>query len=109
MEAPNRTFAEGLATREPFDLTLALLPRFVDELTLVSDEAIVAGIRLLIESARQVAEGAGAAAVAAAMRRRDELAGLRVGIMLSGGNITADQLRRILSVGPGEGPPGDTP
>jgi threonine dehydratase len=103
------TFAEGLATREPFDLTLALLPRFVDEMTLVPDEAIVAAIRLLIESSRQVAEGAGAAAVAAAMRRRDELAGRKVGIMLSGGNITAEQLLRILSVGPGEGPAGDIP
>lgn len=92
-----RTFAEGLATREPFALTLALLPRLVDEIMLVSDDAIVAAIRLLIETSRQVAEGAGAAGVAAAMARRKELAGRSVGIVLSGGNITAEQLKRILS------------
>jgi threonine dehydratase len=92
-----RTFAEGLATREPFDLTLALLPRVVDEMMLVPDDAIVAAIRLLIETSRQVAEGAGAAAVAAATARRDELAGKTVGLMLSGGNITAEQLRKVLA------------
>jgi threonine dehydratase len=64
---------------------------------LVTDDAIVEAIRLLIEAARQVAEGAGAAGVAAAMARRAELAGKKVGLMLSGGNITAEQLRRILS------------
>lgn len=91
------TFAEGLATREPFELALALLPRLVDEIVLVSDEQIALAIRTLIETARQVAEGAGAAAVAAAMAMKQDLQGKRVGLMLSGGNITADQLRRILS------------
>ena len=52
------TFAEGLATREPFAMTLALLPRLVDEIMLVSDEEIAAGIRLLLETAHQVVEGA---------------------------------------------------
>jgi threonine dehydratase len=92
-----RTFAEGLATREPFALTLALLPRMVDEMMLVSDEEMVQAIRALIETSRQVAEGAGAAALAAAMRHKREWRDKKVGLMLSGGNITADQLRRILS------------
>ena len=61
------TFAEGLATREPFAMPLALFPRLVDEMMLVSDEQIASGIRLLVKTARQVAEGAGAATVAAAM------------------------------------------
>lgn len=90
------TFAEGLATRQPFDLTLALLPRLVDEMMLVSDEDLIAAIRLLIESARLVGEGAGVAALAAALRRRDEWSGRKVGLMLSGGNITAEQLFHIL-------------
>lgn len=90
------TFAEGLATRQPFELTLELLPKLVDEMMLVSDDELRAAIAMLIESARLVAEGAGVAAVAAAMRRRDEWAGKKVGLMLSGGNITADQLREIL-------------
>ncbi len=91
------TFAEGLATRQPFDLPLALLPRLVDELMLVGDDELAAAIRLLVETARQVTEGAGAAAVAAATARRAELAGKRVGLVLSGGNITVEQLRRILN------------
>ncbi|MGO9470996.1 MAG: threonine/serine dehydratase [Isosphaeraceae bacterium] len=94
------TFADGLATREPFEMPLALLPYLVDEIVLVSDEEIAAAIRLLFETTRQVAEGAGAAAVAVVMTRRDEFAGKRVGLMLSGGNITTEQFRRILSCGP---------
>jgi threonine dehydratase len=91
------TFAEGLATREPFDMPLALLPRMVDEIMLVSDDEIVAAIRLLIETARLIVEGAGAAPLAAAIKRRDELAGKTVGLIASGGNITNDQLSRIMS------------
>ena len=91
------TFAEGLATREPFAMPLALFPRLVDEIMLVSDDQIASGIRLLIKTARQLAEGAGAAAVAAAMARRSELAGKNIGLVLSGGNITIEQLNRVLS------------
>jgi threonine dehydratase len=91
------TFAEGLATREPFAMTLALLPRLVDEIALVSDDELAAAIRLLLETTQQIAEGAGAAAVAAAFANRSELAGKNVGLILSGGNIASEQLRRILN------------
>ena len=91
------TFAEGLATREPFAMPLALFPRLADELMLVSDEQIASGIRVLVQTARQVAEGAGAATVAAAFARRTELATKNVGLILSGGNITTEQLTRILT------------
>ncbi|HEX5502518.1 MAG TPA: threonine/serine dehydratase [Thermomicrobiales bacterium] len=93
------TFAEGLATRQPFELPLQLLPRLVDELMLVSDAELRAAIRLLLATARQVVEGAGAASVAAAVRRRDDIAGKNVGLVLSGGNITPEQLREILDEG----------
>lgn len=96
------TFAEGLATRQPFALPMQLLPRLVDEITLVSDAALEQAIRLIAATARQVAEGAGAAAVAAAMSRRDEIAGKRVGLILSGGNIPYERLQAILA-----GPPPD--
>ena len=98
------TFAEGLATREPFDMPLALLPRLVDEIMLVDDNQLVEAIRLVLETARQVVEGAGAAPVAAALARRNELAGKSVGLILSGGNIPLDQLRRILNHTPADGP-----
>jgi threonine dehydratase len=91
------TFAEGLATREPFAMPLAWFARLVDEITLVSDDQIAAAIRLLLETARQIVEGAGAAALAAALTRRPEIAGKNVGILISGGNITVEQLRRVLS------------
>jgi len=91
------TFADGLATREPFAMPLALLPRLVDEMVLVSDDEMAAAIRLLIETTRQVAEGAGAAAVAAAFAQRSKLAGKNVGLILSGGNITSERLKRILN------------
>jgi threonine dehydratase len=90
------TFAEGLATREPFDLPLQLLPQLVKEMILVSDAELKSSIRLLLETTRQIAEGAGAAAIAGALRLRDELRGKRVGMVLSGGNITIEQLRDIL-------------
>ncbi len=90
------TFAEGLATREPFDLPLQLLPGLVDEIMLVTDAELEAAIRLLLETTGQVAEGAGAAAVAAASQRRPELAGRSVGLILSGGNLGVETLRRIL-------------
>jgi threonine dehydratase len=92
------TFAEGLATREPFDLPLQLLPKLVDEIMLVSDAELEAAIRLLLETTSQVAEGAGAAAVAGAYQRRGELEGKSVGLILSGGNLGMATLRRIMEV-----------
>ncbi len=94
------TFAEGLATRQPFELPLQFLPHLVDELMLVSDDDLRAAILLLLETARQLVEGAGAASVAAALRRKEELAGKKVGLVLSGGNITLEQLREILMAQP---------
>jgi threonine dehydratase len=92
------TFAEGLATRETFDLPMQLLPALVDEIMLVSDAELEAAIRLLLETAQQVAEGAGAAAVAGAYQRRSEFRGRSVGLVLSGGNLEVSTLRRILGV-----------
>ena len=97
------TFAEGLATREPFDLPVQLLPGLVDEIMLVTDAEMEAAIRLILETTRQVAEGAGAAAVAGAFRRRSELGGKSVGLVLSGGNLGIDTLRRILDHQPASG------
>jgi threonine dehydratase len=91
------TFAEGLATREPFEMPLAQLPRVVDEIVLVSDDAIAAAIRLLFETTNQVAEGAGAASVSAVMTHPGAFVSKNVGLILSGGNIVPAQFLRILA------------
>jgi threonine dehydratase len=97
VETPTiNTFAEGLATRQPFELPLALLPKLVHEIMLVSDDELRSAIRLLLETSRQVVEAAGAAATAAAFKRRRDVAGKKVGLMLSGGNITIEQLREVI-------------
>lgn len=94
------TFAEGLATRQPFELPRQLLPELVHDMVLVSDAELESAIRDLVSMARQVVEGAGAAPLAAARKRRDQLSGRTVAMILSGGNIPIDQLTRILGAGP---------
>jgi threonine dehydratase len=94
------TFAEGLATRQPFELPRQLLPELVHDMMLVSDAELESAIRLLVTGARQVVEAAGAAALAGAWKRRAEFAGQAVGLILSGGNMPIEQLTQILTTGP---------
>lgn len=97
------TFAEGLATRVAFDLPMRIIGEQVDDIRLVSEEDLCRAIVSLIRDAGLVAEGAGAAALAAADGLRDELAGQKVALIVSGGNITLDTLRWAISTGTGEG------
>jgi threonine dehydratase len=91
------TFAEGLATRTSFSLPQQILRELLDDFVLVSDDELYAAMRLLLVEGHVVAEGAGAAAVAAARRYRDRFAGKRVVCWVSGGNATAAQLERALA------------
>ncbi len=91
------TFAEGLATRTAFELPQQILRELLDDFILVSDEDIRAAMRITIETTRNLVEGAGAAALAGALQRRDELAGKKVAIVCSGSNITPAQLRELLA------------
>lgn len=91
-----RTFAEGLATREAFALPFAMRTG-VDDVVLVSEEEMRQAILLLLRATRLLAEGAGAAATAAALQMRSELAGKKVAVVLSGGNLTLDTLRHALT------------
>jgi threonine dehydratase len=90
------TFAEGLATRTSFDLPQAMLAALLDDFVLVSDDELYSAMRLLLIEGHLVAEGAGAAPIAAARRMTERLAGKRVACWVSGGNATADSLRRAL-------------
>ncbi len=90
------TFAEGLATRAPFNLPLRIMWRYLDDMILVDDTELEYAIFLLIDTIHQIAEGAGAASTAAALKMRDEIRGKKVVLALTGGNITTEQLREIL-------------
>jgi threonine dehydratase len=90
------TFAEGLATRTTFELPISILWQWLDDFVLVSDDEIREAQVLMIESTRNLVEAAGAAPLAAAVRRRDELAGKRVALILSGGNASREQLLDVL-------------
>ena len=92
-----KTVAEGLATRVPFELPQRIMWDLLDEFVLVSEDEIRTATRLMIEGTRNLVEPAGAAPLAAALRLRDRLAGQRVALICSGGNISLDQLRAVLA------------
>ena len=89
--------AEGLATRVPFENTQRIMRKYLDDFVLVEDAAIEDAILLLLEHTHNLAEGAGAAALAAAIKLKHRLAGKNVVLVLSGGNLSVDQLRRLLA------------
>ncbi|RME82883.1 MAG: threonine dehydratase [Caldilineae bacterium] len=97
VEATMNTFAEGLATRTSFALPQSILRRYLDDFVLVSEDEMRQAIVILLAHTRNLAEGAGAAALAAALKLRHQLAGKRVAVILSGGNLSIDQLREILA------------
>ena len=96
--APNRTFAEGLATGIAFELPQTIMQQSLDDFLLVSEEEIMWAMGRMIEHAHTLAEPAGASSLAAAYRLRDELSGKQVGIVCSGGNTSLDHLKRILTL-----------
>jgi threonine dehydratase len=102
VEAPNRTFAEGLATGTAFALPQAILWEALDDFVLVQDEEILQAMVWMVERAHTLAEAAGAAPLAAAYRLRDELKGKKVGLVCSGGNTSLEQLRQALNSTQGE-------
>jgi threonine dehydratase len=97
LEDRNETFAEGLATGTAFALPQRILWEMLDEFILVSDRAIRAAVRSMIETTRNLTEPAGAASLAGALHLSDRLKGKRVAIILSGGNISPGQLRDVIT------------
>jgi threonine dehydratase len=95
-QAPIETFAEGLATGTPFFAPVRTFVDHLDEMLLVSDDEMREAIILLLRAARQLAEPAGAAATAVALKLGERLKGKKVAIVLSGGNLPAEELRRML-------------
>jgi len=94
-----RTFAEGLQTRVSFELPQSILAEHLDDFVLVADDELREATLRLIELTRTLVEPAGAASLAGALKLRERLAGRRVALMCSGGNISPAQLRELLEWG----------
>jgi len=94
------TMADGIAVRRAGENTLASVREYVDEIVTVSDEEIAEAILLLLEEEKVVAEGAGAAGLAAVVSNRiDDIAGKRCGIIVCGGNIDTNVIAHIIDRG----------
>lgn len=93
------TIADGIAVKKPGENTYALVKEYVDEIALVSDDEVASAILALIEKQKMIAEGAGAAAVAAIMAGKFDLKGKRVVAVVSGGNIDVTSLSRVIDRG----------
>jgi threonine dehydratase len=92
-----RTIADGQQTDMPGELTWPIIRGLVDEVVTVSDEQIVAAMRFLFERSKLVVEPSGACALAALLAGTVPCAGLRVGVVLSGGNIGADAFAALMA------------
>ncbi len=93
------TIADGIAVKEPGDLTFELCSKYVDEIVTVSDDEISAAILALIEQQKLIAEGAGAVAVAAVMFNKIPVKNKKVACLISGGNIDVTILSRVIKRG----------
>ena len=93
------TVADGIAVRRAGDLTLPLVSRYVDEIVTVDDEEIASAILMLLEHEKTLAEGAGAAALAALLQSKTNLRQRRTVVLVSGGNIDVTLLAKIIERG----------
>ncbi|MFO0587047.1 MAG: threonine dehydratase [Polyangiaceae bacterium] len=89
--------ADGLACRVPDAEALDLLQRYAEDVLEVTDSEIAEAMRILFRTTHNVAEGAGAASLAGALQIKSRLAGKKVGVILTGGNVDSDVFARVLS------------
>lgn len=93
------TLADGIAVKEPGNLTFEICGKYVDGIVTVSDDEISAAILAMMEQHKLIAEGAGAVSVAAAMFNKVPLEGKNVVCLVSGGNIDVNILNRVITRG----------
>ena len=96
---PATTIADGIAVRRAGELTLPMIERYVDEIVTVDEDEIAAAILMLLEREKTLAEGAGAAPLAALLQRRTSLKAARTAVLVAGGNIDVTLLSRIIERG----------
>jgi threonine dehydratase len=96
---PATTIADGIAVRRAGDVTLPMVERYVDEIVTVEEDEIASAILMLLEREKTLAEGAGAAALAALLQKKTSLNGAHTAVMVCGGNIDVTLLSRIIERG----------
>lgn len=99
-QAEMTTVAEGLATRVPFANTQQIMARYLDDFMLVEDASMEEAVQLMLTHTHNLAEEAGAAALAAALQCSPSLAGKKVVLVQSGGNLSPERLQQILGGAP---------
>jgi len=97
--SPAATIADGIAVRRAGEKTLPLIQKYVDDIVTVDEEEIANAVLLLLEREKTLAEGAGAAALAALINRKTSLNGNKVAVLVCGGNIDVSLLSRIMERG----------
>src|SRR5271156_6029732 len=96
---PSTTIADGIAVRRAGDVTLPVVERYVDEIVTVDEDEIASAILVLLEREKTLAEGAGAAALAALLQKKTTLQSAHTAVMVCGGNIDVTLLSRIIERG----------
>lgn len=91
------TIADGLATRSTYELTFPALQEGLEDFVKVSEAELAAAVRMMLRTTHNLAEASGAAGLAGVIKLRSALAGKRVGIILSGGNIDMETLQRVVN------------
>ena len=99
MPSANATLAEGIAVKQPGDITREIVQQHVNDVVLVAEGDIEQAIVMLLEIEKTVVEGAGATGLAAVLRHRERFAGRNVGLILCGGNIDPMVLAAIIERG----------
>ncbi len=94
-----KTFADGMAVRVPVEEAFDVYSRGADRIVAVSDDEVAEAMRIYYRDTHNVAEGAGAASLAALMQEREAVRGGRVGVILCGGNVDADMFVTVLQGG----------
>jgi len=94
-----RTFADGIATREPVEDAIEMIHKGAARFVKVSEDEIAEAMRVYYDDAHQVAEGAGAAPLAALLQERGRMVNKNVGVILSGGNIERARFSEVLAGG----------
>jgi len=90
------TSVEGIATRVSFENTQQIMRKYLSDFILVSDDSIYDALKLMIQHTHNLPEGSGAAPLAAALTMKEKLAGKKVVLIMSGGNVSLKRLKLVL-------------